>query len=75
MGSNWKKDVSKAKEYVGSAKYGTTQYNRNAAIVLSQHAGGMKGATKSKLESLASSGDSQTRRIARNALNGKKYPV
>lgn len=65
-----------AKEYVGMANHGTSDYNRNAAVVLSQHAGsGMRSDTRAKLESLANSSDAATRDIARNALRGKNYSI
>lgn len=65
----------RAKRQVGMAPYGTREYWRNAAKVLSQHAGpGMRADTRDKLESLVkNSDDPETRRIAQNALNGTRY--
>ena len=66
----------RAKRAVGMAPYGTKQYWINAAIVLSQHAGpGMKAETKDKLQSLVIYSCPEAKEIARDALNGKRYPI
>jgi len=71
---DWERRHNEAKETVGMAPYGTPQYWRNAAIVLSTHAGsGMRPETRAKLEALARSGDPETRRIAQQALAGHSY--
>jgi hypothetical protein len=73
---DWEERHERAKRTVGMAPYGTEEYWRNAAIVLSQHAGtGMRADTKYKLECLARSSDPETRRIAREALYGKRHPI
>lgn len=61
--------ASKTKEKVGMAPYGTIEYQRNAAEVLSCYAGhGLAPETRAKLEALAQSDDPETKRIAENAL-------
>ncbi len=71
---DWERRHNEAKEIVGMAPYGTTRYWRNAAIVLSTHAGpGMRSETRAKLQALASSSDPETRRIAQQALAGCSY--
>ncbi len=73
---DWEERHNKVKEKVGMAPYGTREYWRNAAIVLSQHAGpGMRAETKHKLECLARSSDPETRRIAQSALDGMRYSL
>jgi hypothetical protein len=70
----WERRHDEAKEAVGMAAYGTDEYWRNAAKVLSVHAGpGMRSETRAKLEALAGSSDPETRRIARRALAGSSY--
>jgi hypothetical protein len=71
---DWEVRHNEAKKKVGMPPYGTTQYWKNAAKVLSQHAVlGMKAETRYKLECLTRSSDPETRRIAQDALNGKRY--
>ena len=71
---DWEKRHNAAKEAVGMAPYGTEEYWRGAAKVLSVHAGpGMRPETRAKLEALARSGDPETRRIAQQALAGHSY--
>lgn len=70
----WEKRHNAAKRAVGMAPYGTVQYWRNAAKVLSVHTGpGMRPDTRAKLKALARSRDPETRRIARRALAGHSY--
>jgi len=70
----WEKRHNAAKGAVGMALYGTAQYWRNAAKVLSVHASpGMRPETRAKLEALARSSDPETRRIAQRALAGYSY--
>ena len=70
----WEKRHNAAKGAVGMAPYGSAQYWRNAAKVLSVHAGpGMRLKTRAKLEALARSSDPETRRIAQRALAGSSY--
>ncbi len=64
--------VEEMKQRVGNAPYGTTQYWKNAANVLSVNAGSgemMDSRTRAKLSALADSDDQVTRRIARDALD------
>lgn len=73
-GLSWQERVGLAKSLVGNAKYGSPKYDRNAAIILSQHAGPrMRTETRTKLEQLTQSSDLETRRIAENALSGIRY--
>ncbi|MDI6721202.1 MAG: hypothetical protein QMD85_02335 [Candidatus Aenigmarchaeota archaeon] len=73
---NWEDRHERAKRMVGEASSGSTEYYRNAAIVLSQHAGpGMRYETREKLIDLSNSSDPETRRIARDALHGTRYPL
>ena len=73
---DWRVRHDRAKALVGEAPEGTPQYYRNAAIVLSQHAGpGMRAETRAKLEDLTQSEDPEIRRIAQNALAGQSYPL
>lgn len=65
--------AERAKRIVGQASYGTDEYWRKAAIVLSQFAGDMNSETRAKLQSLAQSGDEFTRNTAREALAGSRY--
>ncbi len=66
---NWRMREAAMKAKVGQARLGTTQYSRNAAQVLSVHAGpGMRPETRAKLEALSESGDPETRAIASRAL-------
>jgi hypothetical protein len=70
----WEKRHNGVKRAVGMAPYGTAQYWRNAAKVLSVHAGpGMRAETRAKLRALARSSDPETSRIARRALAGHSY--
>lgn len=72
--TEWKERHEEAKRRVGDAPYGSRQYWRNAAKVLSVHAGSrMKPETRAKLEALAQSDDPATSRIARAALEGICY--
>jgi hypothetical protein len=71
---DWEKRHEEMKRKVGMAPYGSAQYWRNAAKVLSVHAGpGMRSETRAKLEALARSDDPETRAIARAALSGISY--
>jgi len=73
---SWQERHEHAKAVVGNAPFGTPQYEKNAAKVLSQHAGsGMRAETREKLEHLVQSSDPETRRIAQNALRGVRYDV
>jgi len=70
----WEIRHEAAKRAVGMAPYGSVQYWRNAAKVISVHAGpGMRPETRAKLEALAQSSDPETRCIARRALAGHSY--
>ncbi|MDZ7411910.1 MAG: hypothetical protein ONB15_00075 [candidate division KSB1 bacterium] len=72
--TDWKERHDEAKNRVGEAPYGSREYWRNAAKVLSVHAGpGMKPETRAKLEALAQSEDPATSLIARAALEGVCY--
>jgi hypothetical protein len=67
---NWQKRHNDMKKAVGMAPYGTKAYWRNAAKVLSVHAGqGMRSETRAKLTALADSDDPITRHTAREALS------
>jgi hypothetical protein len=71
---DWEMRHNAAEAAVGRAPYGTDQYWRNAAKVLSVHAGpGMRPETRAKLQALARSSDTETRRIAQRALAGHSY--
>ena len=71
---DWQIRHERAKRLVGVAPSGTPEYYRNAAIVLSQHAGTEMGeVTRGKLEDLAMSSDPETRKIAQRALKGIPY--
>jgi hypothetical protein len=71
---DWERKHAEAKRAVGMAPRGSTQYWRNAAKVLSVHAGpGMRPETRAKLRALAQSSDPETRRIARRALAGRSH--
>jgi hypothetical protein len=71
---DWEWRHEEAKRRLGPPPYGTVEYWRNAAKVLSVHAGpGMRPETRAKLEALARSDDPETRAIARNALRGICY--
>ncbi len=60
---------ARIKSAVGMAAPGTTEYYRNAAIVLaSSKPGHLSSGSKAKLQALATSGDYQTRMIARRGL-------
>lgn len=65
--------AERAKRIVGQSPYGTIEYWRKAAIVLSQFAGDMNSETRSKLQSLAQSDDEVTRDIAIGGLGGSPY--
>lgn len=69
--------ADRMKDRVGMADYGTTEYWRKAAQVLSQYAtpgsNTLRADTRAKLEALSRSSDPETRAIARNALNGQRY--
>jgi hypothetical protein len=71
---DWQERHNAAKAAVGMAPYGTQEYWRRAAKVLSVHAGpGMRPETRAKLQALAGSSDPETRRIAQQALAGRSF--
>ncbi len=71
---DWERRHEEMKRRVGMAPYGTTQYWRNAAKVLSTHAGTgrMRPTTRAKLRALANSPDPETRYAARAALSAEE---
>jgi len=66
--------VEQWKRCLGMAAYGSREYWRNAAIILSQYAGTTRPDTVAKLQALAGSSDEETRTIARRAQAGYSYP-
>jgi hypothetical protein len=71
----WEERHEEAKRRLDpSPPFGTVEFWRNAAKVLSVLAGpGVRPETRAKLEALARSNDAETRGIARNALRGVCY--
>jgi len=69
MGNDWEERHREAKEQVGMAIPGTPEYERNAAIVLSVHAGqGMRQETRQKHKYLARRQNSPASLISQQAL-------